>query len=267
MSKNKQTGPKVLLIDIETMPMLASVWGLWDNNVPLNMIERDWSILSFAAKWLGSPESEVMYMDQRNIKDIQDDSKLLKKIWELLDECDIVIGQNSNKFDLKKINARFIMHGMKPPSSYKKIDTLVIAKKHFAFTSNKLEYMTAKLCNKYKKLVDKKFPGFLLWQQCMKGNIKAWQEMKSYNILDVLSLEELYLKMAPWDNSVNFNLFKDGETSTCNCGSEEIIKRGFSYTVAGKYQRFVCKQCGTWSRSNVNLFSKEKKVSLRRNDK
>ena len=31
----KLAGPRVLLFDIETAPILAHVWGLWDNNVAL----------------------------------------------------------------------------------------------------------------------------------------------------------------------------------------------------------------------------------------
>ena len=136
--KNK---PKILIYDIETAPILGYVWGLWQNNVGLNQIESDWYALSWSAKWLGSPEDEVMYMDQRHAKNIEDDSKMLKDIWKLLDEADIVITQNGKKFDQKKLNARFIMHGMKPPNSYRHIDTLQIAKRVFGFTSNKLEYM------------------------------------------------------------------------------------------------------------------------------
>ena len=30
MSKKKQDGPKILVIDIETAPMISFHWGLWD---------------------------------------------------------------------------------------------------------------------------------------------------------------------------------------------------------------------------------------------
>lgn len=109
----------------------------------------------------------------------------------MLDEAEIVITQNGKKFDQKKLNARFILNGFQPPSSYKHIDTLCIARKHFGFTSNKLSQLTDKLCKKYKKLSHNNFPGFELWQECIKGNIEAWNEMEKYNRQDVLSLEEL----------------------------------------------------------------------------
>lgn len=256
--------PKVLVYDIETAPMLGYIWGLWDNNVSLNMLHSDWYILSWSAKWLGDKSSKVMYMDQRNAKDIEDDKKILKGIWKLLDEADIVVTQNGKSFDEKKLNARFILNGMQPPSSYRHIDTKRIAKSKFAFTSNKLEYMTNKLCTKYKKLKHAKFSGFELWKQCLAGNLEAWKEMELYNRYDVLSLEELYMKMAPWDNTINFNVYNDKLTTVCKCGSKEFNKNGFKYTNSGKFQRYKCRQCGSETTDKKNLLTKEKKKSLKK---
>jgi hypothetical protein len=57
--------------------------------------------------------------------------------------------------------------------------------------------MTDKLCTTHKKKRHAKFPGFELWRECLAGNHEAWDEMREYNIDDVLSLEELYLVMRP----------------------------------------------------------------------
>ena len=126
---------KVLVIDIETSPILGSVWGLWQQNLSLEMIKDDWYILSFAAKWLG--EKEIIYRDCRET--LENDKLLMTEIHALLSQADYVIAHNGDKFDIKKINARLIMNGFPPPSPYKTIDTLKIAKKQFAFTSNKLQ--------------------------------------------------------------------------------------------------------------------------------
>jgi hypothetical protein len=219
-------------------------------------------VLSWSAKWLDDPVDKVMYMDQRSAKDIEDDSQILRAIWKLLDEADVVITQNGKSFDEKKLNARFILHGFQPPSSYKHIDTKLIAKKRFAFSSNKLEYMTDKLCVKYKKLKHTKFPGHEMWRECLNGNVEAWKEMEIYNKHDVLALEELYKKLIPWDNSINFNLYHDDNTNTCKCGSTTFARNGFYYTNVGKFQRYKCKTCGAESRDRINLFSQEKKESL-----
>lgn len=259
-------GPKVLIFDIETAPILGHVWGLWENNVALNQIEKDWHVLSWAAKWLGDDPAKVMYADQRNAKNIEDDKALLKGIWKLLDEADIVISQNGISFDSKKLNARFILNGLKPPSPYKHIDTKQIASKVFAFTSNKLEYMSDKLCKKYKKIKHSEFGGFDLWKEVLAGNIKAWKEMEKYNKHDVLATEELYTILAPWHPTVNFNLYTDSDEVKCNCGSSRLAKRGFNHSSAGKFQRYQCLDCGAWSSdkgSKNNLLSKSKRASLK----
>jgi len=260
-TNKKHKSARIAVIDIETAPIVSYTWALFDQNVALNQIVEDWSILSYSVKWLG--EKKVHYADVRNQKDVRNDRPLLQDLWKLLDEADVVIGQNSISFDIKRIKARMLIHGMKPPSSFKQLDTMRIAKKHFNFTSNKLEYLSKKLCTKYKKLTHKKFPGFELWKECLKGNKAAWNEMKAYNIQDILATEELYLKLQPYDNGFNPNLYTDSLTQMCTCGSVDFIKKGFKYTSSGKYQRYLCKSCGSEAKDRNNLFSKEKKKSLR----
>jgi len=252
----KLEGPKILFIDIELKPILAQVWALWDQNVGLNQIQEDWSILSYCAKWKGS--DEIIYEDLQGSDDFEDDSSLLGNLWSLLNEADVVVGQNSKRFDVKKINARLVLNGYPKPSTFRQIDTLLIAKAQFGFTSNKLQYMTDRLCTKYKKLEHGKFAGHLLWSECMRNNPEAWEEMRKYNINDVLSLEELYDTLSSWDSTLpNFDVYVDEILDM-----SEWTKDGFHYTNLGKYQRYRNKVTGVQRRSRVNLLSKEKRESL-----
>ncbi|MDP2692236.1 MAG: ribonuclease H-like domain-containing protein [bacterium] len=255
--------PKILILDIETAPIIAYVWKIWEENIGLEQIKSDWHLLSFAAKWHGDPANKIIYMDQRNAKSIEDDRPLLKKLWELIDSADILLTHNGIKFDIKKIKSRFILNGFKPPANIKHIDTYKLAKKHFGFTSGKLEYLTDKLCTKYKKTKHKKFPGFVLWKECLAGNKDAWKEMEQYNKYDILSLEELYNKISPWDTSFNVNLYRDDLEVVCNCGSNDLQQRGFAFTKIGKYQRYQCKNCGSWTRGRYNTLFAEKRQTLR----
>jgi hypothetical protein len=175
-----------------------------------------------------------------------------------LNEADIVVGQNSKRFDVKKINARLVLNGYPKASTFRQIDTLNIAKAQFGFTSNKLQYMTDQLCTKYKKLEHGKFAGHLLWSECMKNNPEAWAEMKLYNINDVLSLEELYDILSSWDNTLpNFDVYVD-EILDMSVWEED----GFHYSNLGKYKRYRNKITGVQRRSRVNLLPKEKRDSL-----
>jgi DNA-directed RNA polymerase subunit RPC12/RpoP len=242
-------------MDIETSPILAHVWGLFDQNVGLNQIVEDWSVLAWAAKWLGEPASKAMYMDTRGQKNIRDDRKILKELWNLLDEADIVITQNGKRFDGPKLNSRFMLLGMMPPSPYQHLDTYQIVKRVAEFTSNKLEYLTDKFCVKYKKLSHKRFPGMSLWNECLKDNKDAWNEMKEYNIHDVLSTEELYDKIKAWapQTMPSVHIGDNGKCGTC--GKTTLQKRGYSYTKMYKVQRFQCTSCGSWMAGKKELQS------------
>lgn len=253
---------KVLVLDIETAPILAHVWGLWDNNVALNQIVEDWSILSWSAKWVGS--DKVMYMDTRNEKNPRNDKKIVQGIRDLLDEADIIIGQNSIAFDIPKINARIFKHKIARPSSFRQIDTMRLAKKYFKFTSNKLEYLTREFCEDVQKSDHKKFPGHSLWVECLKGNLEAWKEMESYNVTDILGTEELYNRLKVWDKSINFNVYHNSFHHECSCGSTDFHKKGFVYSNTGKYRRYICDHCGAESVDKENLLIKEKRKSLRK---
>lgn len=254
-------GPKILVWDCETAPLLGYCWGLWDNNVALNQIHTDWYILSWAAKWYG--KKKIFYQDSRGKRNIEDDKHLLKGIWKLLDESDIVITHNGIKFDAKKLNARFILQGFKPPSPYKHIDTLRIAKSKFAFTSNKLEYI-AKALGVAEKSNHEKYTGFELWRECMNGNSSAFSEMEKYNKQDVITLEQVYNKLAPWDNSINLSLYYDRESHVCSCGSEKVKRKGYAFTAVSKYQRYMCLKCGKQWRDSKNLFNSDKRASILR---
>lgn len=254
---------KILLLDIETAPILASVWRIWDQNISLGQIKSDWHLLSFAAKWLG--ERKVIYKDQSRAKNVEDDRALLISIHILLNEAEIVISHHGKKFDLPAINSRLITKGFAAPSPYRIVDTREIAAKHFRFTSNKLEFLSGVLCSK-KKMMHRKFPGYELWKECLAGNLKAWAEMRKYNIRDVETLEELYLKLRPWTlNGPNFGLYDDAEDSVCpKCGGNDISKNGFIFLTVGKYQRFKCGSCGAWARASKPCNTKEKRASLLR---
>jgi len=260
----KKHAPKILTLDIETAPLRATVWGIWQQNVPVSRINTDWYCLSWAAKWFGS--NDVMYEDKRETWDTEDDYNLIQGMWKLLDEADMVITQNGKKFDIKRLNTRFLMHGMKPPSNFKHVDTLQEAKRWFNFSSNKLEFMTDKLCKTYKKLKHGAYAGNTLWDACLVGDMKAWDEMEEYNIYDVLSLEELYTILRPYMKlHPNLNVFYDDNKLRCNCGGEEFSHNGYHYSNLSKFDRFSCDSCGSEVRGRVNLFSKEKRASLRMN--
>lgn len=256
---------KILTFDVETSPVEAYVWGLWDQNIPIDFIKTDWTIFSWAAKWLGKREVLFQSTGGRGIDKVRDDKPILGGLRDLLDEADIVIAQNGKRFDVRKVNARLIAHGIKPPSPYRVIDTMLVAKKYFAFTSQKLAW-TSQLLTDTPKDKHKRFPGFELWAECLKDNPAAWAEMEKYNKRDVRATEKLYLKLRPWvENHPNLGVYEEAERPLCpKCGSDNVIKSGVRISVKqqGTYNRYVCRDCGGWSRGKVMQLPLGKRRSL-----
>jgi DNA polymerase elongation subunit (family B) len=245
-----ETSAKVLILDIETAPIRAYVWGIWNQNVSLNQIQSDWFCLTWAAKWLFEDKVYSGKLTPKEVKK-QDDKRIIKGVWELLNEADLVIAHNGERFDLPKLNARFIINDLHPPLPYQSIDTLKHIRRQFGFTSNKLDYVN-KLLNLERKTDT---GGFELWERCMLGEQAALDEMEGYNINDVRILEETYLHIRPWIKPhPNMGLFiLDENQHRCpSCGSADLIESGKGYyTTVNIYASLRCNNCGATARKRV----------------
>jgi DNA polymerase elongation subunit (family B) len=177
----------------------------------------------------------------------------LTHIYSLIDEADVVCHYNGTRFDMPTLNKEFLLKGWAPPSTYKQIDLLRTARKQFKFPSNKLDYI-AKALKVGKKVQHK---GHQLWVDCLNGDEAAWTTMEEYNKQDVVLLEAVYDKLLPWiPNHPNLVLYTDLPTTSCpTCGHSELVKRGFSYTASGKFQRYRCSNCGSWHRDTKSIFT------------
>ena len=254
------TSAKVLVLDIETAPIRAYVWGIWNVNVGTHQIQSDWFCLTWAAKWLFE---DKVYSGKLKPKEVaeQNDKRIIEGIWKLINEADIVIAHNGEKFDIPKLNSRFILNGLQPPLPYQQIDTLKHIRRQFGFTSNKLDYV-----NKLLNLERKKDTNFELWERCMQGNASALSEMEEYNVQDVRILEETYLQIRAWIKPhPNMGLFiLDEKEHRCpNCGSAELKEQGKNYnTTANVYTLMRCDNCGAASRKRLGAATIKEKRHL-----
>lgn len=240
--------PKILLFDLETSPINAWVWERYETNVIF--VEQESYLLCYAAKWLnGSIFAKSLPDFHGYKKNPTNDKALVESLWDLLDEADIVIAHNADQFDVKKANARFAHYGMKPPSPYKTVDTLKIARRMFKFSSNKLDDLGEHLRFGKKIKTD-----FSLWKGCMDGDKGSWAKMIRYNKRDVDLLQKIYLHFRPWiPNHPNVAILAD-KYGCPSCSSTMLQKRGRGITRSGTYVRYQCQSCGAWSRgSNQKL--------------
>ena len=243
--------PKILIFDIETSPMKAYVWNRWHTNVYLEQTISEWFCIAWSAKWLYSNEviGEVVTPVEA-LK--EDDSRIMKKLYELISQADIIVAHNSDKFDIPKINSRFISLGLPPYKPIFSIDTLKVAKKQFGFSSNKLDALA-----EYFGIPHKLETSFDLWKRCLNGDVKSLQYMLEYNKMDVKILEEVYLRLRPWiKGHPNIaNIYNEDELNCSACGSDklELLPNQYYYTSVGQYQLYRCKECGALSRGRKAL--------------
>lgn len=248
-------GAKVLIFDIETAPGVAFIWSRWDKFVSHErIISEPGNVLTWSAKWLGADEvmndASINYCD-----DPLDDFGVVDSLRMLLDECDIAVAHNGDRFDIKKLNTRFLYHGMRLPSPYKSVDTYKALKRVAGLDSASLDNAGA-----YFGLGRKlKHTGFELWRRCIDGDKAAFEEMLKYNDQDVLLLERLYLKLRPADHRhPNLALYSDMSEVTCpRCNSSNVSARKdtYTYTSVAKYQVYECGDCGAYARSRVTALA------------
>jgi len=232
--------PKILALDLENSPNIAHVWGLFKQNVSLNQLMESAEVICFGARWL--------HEDTVEFRSVHHDGKdvMLQRAWDLINEADAVMGWNSKGFDMKHLNREFLEAGMNPPSPVIDLDLMLTVKANFRFPSNKLDYVAQKLGLGAKV----QHEGHTLWVKCMAGDDEAWEDMRKYQIQDVDLLIPLYQRLLPWiKGHPNYGLYS-GEAECCpNCGSTALRQQGTAKTGASEFPRFVCGNCGKWSRS------------------
>lgn len=230
---------KILLLDIETAPHKAYVWGLFKQNINPEWLEESGGILCWAARWYGQEEMLSASL-------VEGRRAMIRKMHRLLNEADAVVHYNGTKFDIPTLNKEFAELGMTPPSPYKQVDLYKVVKRAFRFASNKMDYVAEALGLPRKT----KHRGIPLWREVMAKNKFAMAEMQDYNQQDVVVLEALYVKLLPWiHNHPNHAVYSDVK-SCPKCGSEHFQRRGTQVTRTRKYVRYQCNTCGAWFRSN-----------------
>ena len=234
---------RILLLDIETAPNLAFVWGLFKQNIAINQIEESSYILCWSAKWLGEKSlyTGTLWRDGHD--------KMLKAAHKLLDSADVVVHYNGRKFDIPTLNKEFITARLAPPAPYKQVDLMQECKRTLRFESNKLDFVAQQL----KVGAKVRHEGFSLWVGCMRGDKGAQQRMERYNRGDVTLLEPLYLLLRPWIRNHPNHSGLEGVECCPKCGSRTYQSRGEVLTQTSRYQRYACKGCGGWFRGSKSV--------------
>ena len=241
---------KTLYFDIEVSPILSWTYNAYEGNSL--RIEQDPKIISFAWQWEGDDEVYCMtladYKGYRPNRFKINDKKIVTDLHEVLSRADVVIGQNSNRFDLTTANARFLYHGLPPIEKKVLIDTLRIAKSHFRLPKYTLDDML-----RYVGLIGKTKVKHsdILWD-CLDGDLEYWEKMKEYNKQDVIITREFYLKIRGFHHThPNLSFFTRVPNECPKCHSKKTIKRGRGLVRGGYRRKRQCKDCGGYFSSEI----------------
>ena len=240
---------KIALWDIETAKIKFSHYGysrkLLNPYLSSDAIERPLWVPCASWKMMGNDRiySACVLDDPKQFKkEYYNDYFVIKALWDMMHEIDVIVAHNGDNFDWKKFTARCAIHDFKPPPRPQFIDTLKVARSCFGFDANDLRFLARVLKVKSKK---ENAPD---WDLIAIGDEDEIKRCLRYNRQDVRVLEGVYLKLRPWmKNHPNVNVHHNLPHDVCpKCASPELIYRGYAYTATGKRQRLQCKECGSW---------------------
>lgn len=243
MQKQKQKSkPKIISFDLEVSPALGYFYPpTWETGI-LKIEERQ-KLMSFAWQIVGEKKIHSLCLaDMKGYKKNPRDDKLLtEKLHEVMSEADILLGQNSDQFDVKMANYFFIRNDLQsiPPTKY--MDTKKIAKRYFRFPNNKLDTLGEELGVGGKT----KITQGQIWVDCfLEGDKKAWKLMNKYCENDVRITTEIYLKMRGFMHSHPSLSRITGDWDSCpRCGSFSYRIKAYRTTNTSKYRQYECLEC------------------------
>lgn len=250
--------PRIISFDLEVSPALGYFYPpTWETGI-LETVHRQ-KLMSFAWQILGEKKISAMNLSQmKNYKkDPQDDKELATELHKILSTGDILLGQNSDQFDVKMANTFFLLNGLEPIPEVKYIDTKKIAKRYFRFMNNTLDNLGKEMGFGGKTDITYKdlwIPAFL---NC---DPKAWKLMDRYCKNDVDKTTKIYLKMRPFMHQHPSLSRISGEWDSCpRCGGFNHRIKAYRTTNTSRYHQYQCLEC-------LGFFSDRKAITEKQGD-
>lgn len=244
--------PQILFLDTENAPNVAVTWGIHEQRISYKDIIHHWFFISGQWSWNDSKKINTVSIlddEKRFNENFRDDYHVVKILRDLISEADILVGHNIKGHDLKKLQAKIIEHKLPPLKMPLIVDTLTWSRQ-YGFTSRKLGDLCEKLDLTHKLSHE---PGLFL--KAAMGDRIAIKKILKYGIGDIPTVRELYYRLRPYAPShPNMNLYRGTNVDCCpKCSSDNFIAQGYKYTTCGKFQKFQCKECGSWFQSGKSI--------------
>lgn len=247
--------PRIILFDLEILPDLASVLKHWcqlEYTKSGTLKASVTSIICAGWKVFGrdEPVNCVSAWDFPEWeRDVNDDRLVCAQIANVLRNADCVITHNGKRFDWKYLQTRLLKHKLDPLPKIHHVDTCVEMKRELFIFNNKLQ--TASEFFSVRKKLDHE--GWGLWCKVHARDKKATEQMTAYCKQDVVALEDVFREIRPIVKGLpNHNLFSPYKEKVCpKCGGTRLHSEGKRYTHTRVYNRYVCKDCRSWFRTDL----------------
>ena len=268
--------PTILFFDIETLPLKSFIWQPGTQYVGhKNLLPSHdmWGLICIQYAVNDGPVKVLRYDKHGGTVG------MIKAFDKLVAEADIVLGKNSDRFDIKMLNAMRALLNIPPIVGWEKYteDLEKQMRRYFRLPSQSLDYISKKLdvggkvsmdmsdwvaISNMKELDDLKADGLdtkslnvissHLFREKVKdvkaSGKKALDKMCHYGAKDTGDTRILwnYLK-AHFDPKFNMAKFNDEKHACKHCGSVDIKKNGTRIAGKTKYQQFQCNSCGLYA--------------------
>lgn len=241
-----------LFFDIETSPNIGFFWRTGHEiDVGFENIIKERAIICICWKWEKKKSVHSLTWDSK-----QNDKKMLSKFLKELEKADEVIAHNGDKFDVRWIRGRCILHGLPMPPKIVTVDTYKEARRLFNLNSNKLDYI-ARYLNVGGKI---QTGGFETWRKIVLENDEAaLRKMVKYCKNDVAILERVWDVMNPYMTS---KTHRGNFTNQCpECGSDILHIKKTVITASGtKTIQLRCITCGKYHTIPYSKLNKKKPI-------
>ena len=218
---------KALFFDIETSYNIGKFWRTGYNlSIHPTDIIKERAIICVSYKWNDSEEVHSIEWDEN-----QCDKVILEQFIPVMNQADVIVAHNGDRFDMKWIRTRALKHGLEMHSKYNTIDTLKTARRLFNFNSNKLDYISEYLGFGNKLKTDLGLWDDIILRRCP----EAMNRMLDYCDKDVVLLEQVYKKLVRYElPKAHVGVLNGLEKHTSPySGSSNIIKLKRITTAAG----------------------------------
>jgi hypothetical protein len=226
--------PRILLLDIETKPAEGYFWGLFDQTIGIAQLKHPGGMLCCGMMWKGQRKVH-MFSEWEHGR-----IGMAQRCHAMMSEADMIVGYNSDRFDLPKLMGEFLLAGLPKPPPAASMDVYKHVKK-LGFISNKLAFIGPLLTHDEKI----KHEGFSMWIDVLAGCPKAQRKMARYCAQDVRLLEKVYDKILPYIS--NHPHLGYTHPNACGaCGSGNTQHRGYHRSKSFRTERIHCQDCGSW---------------------